>query len=143
MKGRYSIARGDENELKTKLLRGTIMVLIDASDISFQMYQSGVYKSSLCKESSVNHAVQLVGYGVSADTDYWIIKNSWGKPFPIELVRCCFIGFDGFLKALHGACKVSCTLSAVKICAGSQVLLCYLISCVEVLISSRLRRQII
>jgi hypothetical protein len=75
---------GDEKTLKTKLLLGTMFVLIDASDISFQIYQRGVYRSTVCSKNSVNHAVQLVGYGHLQGVDYWIIKNSWGTSWGMQ-----------------------------------------------------------
>lgn len=60
---------------------GPVAVAIDASWPSFQMYTSGVYNEPQCSNTTVNHAVLVVGYGTdTANTgmDYWIIKNSWG-----------------------------------------------------------------
>ena len=42
-------------------------------------YNGGIYDG--CKYTSniaLNHAVQLVGYGSDSDSDYWIVRNSWG-----------------------------------------------------------------
>jgi cathepsin F len=43
-------------------------------------YVSGIIKatSSQCDPTNLNHAVLIVGYGVSGTTSYWIVKNSWG-----------------------------------------------------------------
>jgi len=44
----------------------------------FQTYKSGVYKHTT-GESLGGHAVELIGWGTEAGTDYWLIKNSWNE----------------------------------------------------------------
>lgn len=61
---------------------GPISVAIDASDISFQFYSSGIYSVDGCKtdRDDLDHAVAVVGYGSLSDDgrqDYYIVKNSW------------------------------------------------------------------
>jgi hypothetical protein len=49
-------------------------VSVDAS--SWSSYQSGIFDG--CKTNpDLNHAVQLVGYGVDQGTEYWLMSNSW------------------------------------------------------------------
>lgn len=50
----------------------------------WENYESGIYQCELNLNSGVNHAVLLVGY----TSEYWHIKNSWGKNW----------GEDGFIK---------------------------------------------
>mgnify|MGYP006192210421 CR=1 FL=1 len=40
-------------------------------------YEGGVYDGSC--GTTIDHAVQLVGYGTDAGTDYWLVRNSWGE----------------------------------------------------------------
>lgn len=54
---------------------GPVAVALAANDI--MMYDSGIFNS--CKDSTVNHAVTLVGYGADGGNKYWIIQNSWGE----------------------------------------------------------------
>lgn len=58
---------------------GPISVAIDAKN-DFQFYSRGIFTSQECSPDSINHAVAIIGYGVSIHGDkYYIIKNSWGS----------------------------------------------------------------
>ena len=69
---------GDESGMVTAVLQRPLVVLIDASRPSFQFYRAGVYEDSACSDS-VDHALQLVGYGLDDGVPFWILKNSWGE----------------------------------------------------------------
>ena len=47
--------------------------------LSLQLYRSGIYSDDKCSSERLDHVVQIVGYGVAHDSDYWILKNSWGE----------------------------------------------------------------
>lgn len=47
---------------------------------SFKFYSSGVFDGEGCEEATtVNHATLLVGYDLTAEVPYLLLKNSWGK----------------------------------------------------------------
>jgi hypothetical protein len=56
------------------LQNGPSQVGIDSEPI--QHYRNGVYYTTQCVND--NHAVVMVGYGVSSQGEYWTIRNSWG-----------------------------------------------------------------
>jgi len=61
---------------------------------SFMSYKSGVYQKlpyEFMPEGG--HAVKIVGWGTEANTDYWLVANSWNTNW----------GLDGFFKIKRGS----------------------------------------
>ncbi|XP_041480310.1 procathepsin L-like [Lytechinus variegatus] len=69
----------NESALAQAVLFTPVVVAIDASHMSFQLYQSGVYSEPSCSSTLLDHSLLLVGYGVDSGVDYWICRNSWGS----------------------------------------------------------------
>lgn len=46
---------------------------------SFYSFKSGVYYDASCATAGINHAVDIVGYGVLNSVNYWNVRNSWGS----------------------------------------------------------------
>jgi len=73
------VTKGSESALQNAVAyRGPVSVAIDASKMSFQLYDGGYYYESRCSSTNLDHGVLAVGYGTGSDGDYWIVKNSWG-----------------------------------------------------------------
>jgi len=82
--GVHTLQTGSESALQSAVSSvGPVSVAIDASQQSFQHYDSGVYVEKACKKDleGLDHAVLAVGYGTEDGEDYWLIKNSWGTIF--------------------------------------------------------------
>ena len=70
----------DEDEIKEYLYaKGPLAIALNADPL--QYYSSGIIDLTTrqCDPDGMNHAVTLVGYGVSGSTPYWLVRNSWGK----------------------------------------------------------------
>ena len=81
---------------------GPISVAIDAED-DFQFYKSGIYESTSCSQTELDHAVTAVGFGETPQgKKYYIIKNSWGTDwgedgyiyFSADIPNMCGIAHD-------------------------------------------------
>ena len=97
----------DEDEIKEFLYEtGPLAVALNANPL--QTYSSGILDktSSQCPTSGINHAVTMVGYG-TADKDYWIVKNSWGKSW----------GESGYFRIRrgNGTCGINCYITTAKV----------------------------
>jgi len=64
-------------DLKAAIAQQAVAVTIEADNLVFQTYQSGVLDSTKCG-TSLDHAVIAVGYGNEDGKDYYIVRNSWG-----------------------------------------------------------------
>jgi len=64
--------------MKAALQSGVLSVSIEADKPVFQRYSTGIFNSTSCG-TSLDHAVAVVGWGKSGSTEYWIMRNSWGK----------------------------------------------------------------
>eukprot|EP00743_Colponemidia_sp_Colp-15_P009909 GILK01010867.1.p1 GENE.GILK01010867.1~~GILK01010867.1.p1 ORF type:complete len:328 (-),score=11.54 GILK01010867.1:121-1104(-) len=111
----YSVTspRNDvDSVLQSLFVNGPLAISVDASN--WNNYESGIYNGcDYANNISMDHAVQLVGYGTDAalGSDYWIVRNSWSASFGeqgfIRLVRestpkC---GWDNEWKTQGGGCN--------------------------------------
>ena len=83
------------DELKPYLIEyGPMVVYMNVNDM---YYDKGIWRSDVTV-TSPNHAVLLVGYNNTNDTDgYWIIKNSWGIGYQYD---------DGYFNVGYGECGI-------------------------------------
>jgi cathepsin L len=92
------VTTNDEDALASALNQQPVSIAIDASDYSFQFYNSGVYDPDSCCEngectmSDLDHGVLAVGYGSENGVDYWLVKNSWSTSW----------GDAGYVKMVKG-----------------------------------------
>ena len=63
--------------MKAGLAVGPVSISLYASSQSFRSYKSGILNDRTCP-TTVNHAVQTVGWGVEGNQEYFIVRNSWG-----------------------------------------------------------------
>jgi len=68
------------SDLMAALAQQPVGVAVDAGQLPFQTYTSGIINSSACYTQQ-NHAITAVGYGTRASDSmqYFIVKNSWGS----------------------------------------------------------------
>jgi C1A family cysteine protease len=71
------VTSNSPSAMKSALANQPLSVAIEADKSVFQSYKSGIFNSTACG-TSLDHATNVVGWGSSAGTDYWIMRNSWG-----------------------------------------------------------------
>ena len=81
----YTDLKCTVDKVSALLQKGPLSVGIDGGTNEFQSYKSGIFSA---KCSNDNHTVILVGYGVEASKQYWLVRNSWGTTW----------GMNGYIK---------------------------------------------
>jgi len=70
-----SVGRGSESSMQSYVSStGPLSVCVDAN--SWNSYRSGIMTSC---GTSIDHCVQIVGYGSYGSYNYWKVRNSWGR----------------------------------------------------------------
>lgn len=117
---------------------GTVGPIAISVCADFADYENGVFDG--CKPGCViDHGVVAVGYGTQAGTDYWLVRNSWGKSWGtggyINLKR---FGTDdahcGMDTRAHDGTACEGDPDSVKICGMCGILYdtCYANGCTTV-----------
>jgi len=75
--GYANVTAKSATALKTALVANPVSVAIQANQVVFQLYKSGVISSG-CGDS-LNHGVLAVGYDTFNGVEAFIVKNSWGN----------------------------------------------------------------
>jgi C1A family cysteine protease len=73
---KYAVNDGRKNDTilaTASYANGPLSICVDAE--TWQNYNGGIIKKNC--GTALDHCVQLVGWGVSGTTEYWIVRNSW------------------------------------------------------------------
>jgi KDEL-tailed cysteine endopeptidase len=72
----YDVTPNDQVALKSAVTKNPVVVAIEADTRYFQSYSSGILTDTKCG-TNLDHAVEIVGYGVDNGIKYWNVRNSW------------------------------------------------------------------
>lgn len=106
VKGCLEETSHDEQEIKKALVKyGPLAIAVNA--YPFFDYSSGVVRREKdCQKGQLNHAINIVGYGVENDVNFWIVRNSWGTSW----------GEEGYIRLEIGKnlCNIGDEVTAVN-----------------------------
>ena len=74
----YDVVPNNQVSLKNAVLKNPVVIGIEADTYYFQSYSSGILTSELCG-TTIDHAVEIVGFGIDNGIKYWTVRNSWGE----------------------------------------------------------------
>jgi cathepsin L len=81
--GYVNVSSNSAIALKQALAKQPVSVIIEADQLAFQFYSSGVLTTGC--GSQLDHAVLAVGYGTTKEgQEYFKIKNSWGSTWGLN-----------------------------------------------------------
>jgi C1A family cysteine protease len=86
----YDVMSSNQVALKLAVMQNPVVIGIEADTYYFQSYSSGILTSELCG-TTIDHAVEIVGFGVDNGVKYWSVRNSWGDDW----------GEDGYFRILR------------------------------------------
>ena len=98
------VKAGSVSSLETALAQQPVSIAIQANQLAFQTYKSGVLTGT-CGQR-LDHGVLAVGYGTDDATglDYWKVKNSWGDSW----------GEAGYIRILKSSADLCGVLDAAS-----------------------------
>jgi C1A family cysteine protease len=100
VKAFVDVTPNSADQLKAGLNAGPVSVAIEADQLAFQAYKSGVLTKGC--GTNLDHGVLAVGWGTDATAgDYFIVKNSWGASW----------GMAGYINIGAGSSNVCGILS--------------------------------
>lgn len=76
--GCYDVTPKDQISLMAAVAKQPVVIAIEADTRYFQSYSGGILDSTACG-TSLDHAVEIVGYGTENGVDYWNVRNSWSN----------------------------------------------------------------
>ncbi|KHN33265.1 Cysteine proteinase COT44 [Glycine soja] len=101
IKGYETVPSYSEEALQKAVANQPVSVSIDANNGHFMFYAGGIYTGEC--GTDLDHGVTAVGYGTTNETDYWIVKNSWGTGWDEK----GFIRMQRGITVKHGLCGVA------------------------------------
>jgi len=102
VKGFVDVPQNSVDQLKAAINKQPVAVAIEADQIAFQSYTSGVITKG-CGQN-LDHGVLAVGYGTLNGVDFFLVKNSWGASW----------GDKGYVRIAASSANVCGILSAAS-----------------------------
>lgn len=121
--GHVSLPTNDYDAIMSAIAEGPLAVSVDAA--AWHDYEEGVFAGGNATNPTLDHLVQLVGYGTTGDEEYFIIRNSWtplwGESGFMRLKRSAGAACGVDLRPMDGdGCKGG--PKAVKVCGQNGIL---------------------
>jgi len=99
------VTPNSESALQTAVAARPVSIAIEADQMVFQFYTSGVLDDASCG-TNLDHGVLAVGYGhdSASGKDFWKVKNSWGASWGAQ-------GYILIVRNVNGASARQCGLT--------------------------------